>query len=399
METSWPAITTETLPWKLDSETRDLIPKSRRRKIGNTYEAAVPAKIATASLALPQDLTEHIAELMAAMARFDARQEARGYNLSAMLLRSESAASSQIENLTSSARNVALAELSSKAPNNAQLIVGNLQAMRRAFATEGEITCESILEIHATLMNRSGVTFGGSLRTEQVWVGGSGYSPHGALFVPPSFKRVPELMDDLVVFAHRDDVQPIAKAAILHAQMETIHPFIDGNGRTGRTLIHKVLTDEEVLRQAALPISAGLLHNVDAYMNSITEYQEGNPIPFIEQLIEALELAIIVGVRTAHKMDDVIDNWTSQITERKGSKIHRLPQLLVEQPVVDSALLAKELDITQRAAMSLIARACEYGMLRPIGNRQRGEFYQADRIIDVLEEISDIQGIRCILSA
>lgn len=98
------------------------------------------------------------------------------------------------------------------------------------------------------------------------------------------------------------------------------------------------------------------------------------------------------------RIDEVIEQWLGQITERKGSAIHRLPALLAEQPVVDTAFIATHLEITDRAARNLVERACEYGILRPMGNRCRGIFYQADELIEVLEEISSIQGIRRIMA-
>ena len=129
-------------------------------------------------------------------------------------------------------------------------------------------------------------------------------------------------------------------------------------------------------------------------MAAIAAYQQGDPVAIVERLVSALELAIVVGGLTAAKMDGVIEGWGAMITERKGSSIHRLPGVLVEQPVVSIAYLAKRLGITPRASLSLVERACEYGILRPLGNRRRGEFFQSDEIVAVLEEISDIQGIR-----
>ena len=85
-------------------------------------------------------------------------------------------------------------------------------------------------------------------------------------------------------------------------------------------------------------------------------------------------------------MDSVIEEWKAMITERGGASIHRLPGVLVEQPVVGIAYLAKRLGITPRASLSLAERACEYGILRPLGNRRRGEFFQSDEIVAVLEE-------------
>ena len=93
-----------------------------------------------------------------------------------------------------------------------------------------------------------------------------------------------------------------------------------------------------------------------------------------------------------------MEGWRSTIAERAGSAIWRLPPLLAEQPVVTVAYVAEHLAITPRAASTLDARASEYGMLRPLGSRRRGDFYQSDELIDVLEEISSMSGIRRMLA-
>lgn len=394
----WPGVTYEEVPWRLDPEERQLIPKSARRKIGATYQAAIPARIATAPPPALGALSVRVDELLVNLARFDEEQAARGYDLPALLLRSESAASSQIERLTSSVRNVALAELTDDAPANARIVQGNLHAMRVALSLSAEVSKRGICAVHEALIAPTGEAFGGQLRDEQVWVGGTPYSPHGALFVPPIPERIDACLDDLVAFARRDDVNPVAKAAIVHAQLETIHPFIDGNGRTGRALLHRVLGEEGVLMRSTLPVSAGLLHDVDAYMDAIRAYQQGDPLPIVESVVGALELALLIGRRVATAIDAVMDGWRSAITERAGSAIWRLPQLLAEQPVVTVAFVAERLGITPRAASSLVGRACEYGMLRPLGARRRGDFYQSDELLDLLEEVSSMPGIRRVLA-
>ena len=396
---SWPCVTYETAPWHFDPDALEGVSKSARRKIGSTYQAAVPSFIAEQEVTLPPEVETRIQEVLVLIGRFDGEQRAKGYQLPNLLLRSESSASSQIESLTSSARHVALAELSDSAPANARLVAGNIAAMNRALDLPDGITVEGILSIHEALINRSGQTFGGQLRDEQVWVGGTPYSPHGATFVPPVAERVPSLLEDLVAFASRRDVGPVAKAAIIHAQLETIHPFIDGNGRTGRTLIHKVLRDEGALTYATLPVSAGLLHNIDAYLDSIAGYQQGDIAGVVSQLAEALELSCQVGYRASRELDATMEEWESTMTERRGSRIRELPALLVRQPVVDVAFVARELSISPRAASSLVNKACEYGMIRPMGNRRRGEFYQSDAILAVLDQISDVQGIKRMLSS
>ena len=221
----WPAITTEEVPWQRSDDEWGLIPKSRRRFIKPTYQASIPAPISNLHPIFPPEITERLADLRSRLARFDEQQQMLPFNLPSILLRSESAASSQIENLTASARNIALAELSPTAPKNAQTIAGNIAAMRHALNINSPITPQIIQEIHYHLMNSTNADFAGQLRNEQVWVGGSAYSPHEALFVPPVAKRVPGCLDDLCAFIGKDSLDPIAKAAIAHGQFETIHPF------------------------------------------------------------------------------------------------------------------------------------------------------------------------------
>lgn len=388
----WPTIAFETCAWNRDPDDSAIIPKSRRRKILSTYEAAVPASIATLPVEIPAPLAQRIAEVEVSLARFDQAQAARDYALPALLLRSESSSSSQIERLTSSVRNVALAELSRKAPANALLIANNVIAMHEALDQSGRIEVESICAIHDVLMRGTHETMG--LRDEQVWIGGSPYSPHGATFVPPHASRIPSCLDDLVTFGTREGIPTTAKAAIFHAQFETIHPFTDGNGRTGRALLHRMLAADEALQHTMLPVSAGLLHDAERYMDALDAYHDGKIEPIIECLADALELSVVIGTRIASEVDGILCEWASENTDRAGSASHHLPALLVEQPVVDVAFVASRLGITDRAARNLVETACERGILAKIGNAKRGAFYQAPDLIAVLEEASSLQGIR-----
>ena len=388
----WPAITYETCSWNRDPEELSLIPKSRRRRILPTYEAAVPLTIARRPVSLSPEIERRLAEVESAVTRFDQTQASRGFDLPALLLRSESSSSSQIERLTSSVRNVALAELSDKAPANARLIARNVEAMRKAIEIGSDISIRSICDIHDTLMRDTGAEFG--LRDEQVWIGGTPYSPHDAQYVPPASDRVRTCLDDLVAFAQRDDIAPIAKAALFHAQFETIHPFTDGNGRTGRTLLHCMLASDEVLRHSTLPISAGLLHDVKPYMGALAAYHDGNQEPIIIRLADALELACVIGLRIEDDVAEVLDRWEEANTDRKGSASLRLPALLVEQPVVNIAYIVSHLGISDRAARNLVETACERRILERTGTERRGVFYQATELIAILEEASSLEGIR-----
>ena len=175
------------------------------------------------------------------IARFDAELGAGVAPFAALLLRSESASSSQIENLTSGARAIALAEIEHGDRGNAVQIVNNVHAMQAAITLADNLDGEAILAMHAALMADEPRHTVGAWRRQQVWIGGTTYGPHLADFVPPHHSRVPAAMADLVTFMRRDDIPVLTQAALAHAQFETIHPFTDGNGRTGRAIIHSIL--------------------------------------------------------------------------------------------------------------------------------------------------------------
>lgn len=397
-KSTWPLVGYEELGWHVDDDDRALMSKSARRKIGETYYAAVPPMIAQLTPEVPADLLRHAMEVESELIRFDALLSVRGYDLPALLLRSESSASSRIENLTASVRNVALAELDATTPRNSREIAGNVRAMREAIELKGEPSVEDVLRVHASLMSVTGESFGGELRDEQVWIGGSAFGPQGAAFVPPSQERVPALLDDLMAFVRRDDLDPVVQTAVTHAQFESIHPFVDGNGRTGRALLHRWLRHHDVLRHATLPISSGLLHDVDSYMGALQSYHDGDVRPIVGELVDALEVALVLAQSATRQIDDIIERWQQQMGERRGSAIRKLPAVLVAQPVVSVAHVADHLQITPRAARDVIARACEYGMLTPMGNRRRGVFYQADELLDVLEQTTSRPAMRRMLA-
>lgn len=363
------------------------------------YQAALPLLIAERSVAVPDDLSARISALLVEMARFDVELGQRADNVPTMLLRSESSASSQIDRLTSTAQSVALAELYPKASSDARLVVANMIATQRALELPAGLSLEGIVEIHDLLLdnshleNQTNSAFE-KLRQKPVWLGGISFTPHTALFVPPAFQHVPEYMADLIEFGTRSDLNPVVKAAILYAQFQTVHPFLTTNGQTGRALIHHIFRAEGVLSSTLIPVSVGFLHNIDSLINALQSYREGDPLVIIEELVSALELALFVSRVTETSIESLLEDWDSLVGHRKGSKIRQLPKTLVKQPVVNSAYLADSLGVTQRTAITLILRACEYGMLRHMGKRQRGDFYQSDAIINVLDEINEASTFR-----
>ncbi|MBI3257775.1 MAG: Fic family protein, partial [Actinobacteria bacterium] len=193
----WSASTYESLPWQSAD-----VPASRsaRRRHRGPYEAAVVPPIAGAGADLPSETMAIVVEAATEIARFDAELGSEIAPFAAVLLRSESAASSKIENLTASARAIAEAQLHGHAGRNASLIVANERAMSAAIALAERLDGAAILAMHAALLERSDPDIAGRWRDQQVWIGGGDLGPHGAVFVPPHHSRVPAAITDLVAF-------------------------------------------------------------------------------------------------------------------------------------------------------------------------------------------------------
>jgi fido (protein-threonine AMPylation protein) len=282
----WPQLTYEEHRWVPS----DPDAGSRRQQIAarGPYQAAMLEPVAgVEEIPLSRDTRALVTEATAEIARFDTEIGSEIAPFAAILLRSESAASSKIENLTASARSIALAELGDTSKRNASIIVSNVRAMQAAIDLADHLDQDAILLMHAALLGEPDPDIVGGWRNQQVWVGGSDHSPHGAAFVPPHHVWVPAAMDDLVAFLGREDIEPLAQAAVAHAQFETIHPFPDGNGRVGRALVHSLLRSKRTTRNVTVPVSAGLLTNLDSYFDALTEYRRGRPEPIVRLVAEA----------------------------------------------------------------------------------------------------------------
>ncbi|WP_241769519.1 Fic family protein [Rhodococcus opacus] len=200
-------------------------------------------------------------------------------------------------------------------------------------------------------------------RQQQVWIGGGSLGPHTAQFVPPHHDRVPELIDDLIVFANRVDVPVIAQIAVAHAQFETIHPFLDGNGRVGRALIQAMLRGGQLTRSVAVPVSAGLLHDTAEYCDALGEYRSGNVEPVVRSIAEASFGAVANGRTLVEDLEAVRADWRTRVTARRGATAHRLVDLLLRQPVVDNKLVTSTLGVTGANAQIAIDRLVDAGIL------------------------------------
>lgn len=381
--TEWPVVTYEMRPWAGAEEAPS---RTARRRHRGPYEAAVvPAIAGVSRLPIPVDVLARAEEAAAEIARFDADVGHEVAPFSALLLRSESAASSRIEDLTASAKAVALAELGDPRGHNANVIVANTRAMQAAIDLADRLDAEAVVAMQETLLGASSPRLVGGWRDEQVWIGGSSFGPHGATFVPPHHERVPAAMDDLVTFMARDDLPVLVQAAVAHAQFETIHPFPDGNGRTGRSLVHALLRGKGLTRLVTVPVSAGLLTDTASYFAALTAYREGHPAAIVERLAEASFLAIANGRELVADLRGVRSAWDERITARRGAAAWGIADLLLRQPVIDSPLAQRELDVTAANVNRAVEHLVEAGVLRQVGDGRRYRRWAAPEVLGALD--------------
>lgn len=364
-----------------------------RPKYG-TYHPAVPADIADLDLDLPRSVLAEADSASREIARFDAELGGEIGPFAAVLLRSESAASSQIENLTASARAVAEAELpGGKAKRNAEMIVANTAAMQAAVALSDNVDAGAILAMHRALMANEPRHTPGEFRTEPVWIG-RGSTPIGATFVGPRYQVVPGAIGDLIAFAQRADVPALPQIAVGHAQFETIHPFTDGNGRTGRALVQALLRNKGLTRQVTVPVSAGLLADTSGYFAALTSYRDGDAAPIVERFSQAAVLAITNGRHLVADLRDIREAWNGVLTARADSAVWKVADLLTRRPVVNAVLLAQELGIKSSNAHRYLNPLTEAGILIETSSGPRNRVWRSPEILSALDSFAERAGRR-----
>jgi len=391
--TSWPAVDFERLTWRPTGASwapaiADYLDADR------PYLASVPPHIAGRTVTLPAKVAVFADEAARELSRLDAELGTRVASFAPVLLRSEAASSSQIEHLTASARAIFTAELGGRASRNAREIAANTATLTAAISLANEITPEAILEMHSVLMSEQPQHTPGNFRREAVWIGARNDSPIGADFVPPYWERVPTLITDLAKFVGRHDTNALVSTAIAHAQFETIHPFTDGNGRTGRALAQAMLRYRGVTRAVAVPVSAGLLADISAYHHALTAYRQGDLVPIVEQFAMASLRAIANTRELVTEIDQIVGAWRETVSARADSGIWQILDLATQRPVFDAQLAADKLKITVNNVYPLLTRLTEAGVLKATREHRSGTLWRSDEILGAIDKFAARAGRR-----
>ena len=239
----------------------------------------------------------------------------------------------------------------------------------------------------------------GELRSSQNWIGPSGCTIATASFVPPNIEDLSNTLQDLERFINEPQVEmdPIVRAALVHYQFETAHPFLDGNGRLGRLLITLMLINDGVLHSCLFYPSFQFKKNRSEYYRQLTSVRErGTYEEWIEFFCNSLLESAKDSVGSLKNLVDLHDRSTATITENLGRTAangQRLLGILEEHPIVDTAFIAAQLDIGRSTASSLVKSFEELGILRPLDeSRQRYRQYGYEEYLSILRE--DAEPIR-----
>ena len=212
--------------------------------------------------------------------------------------------------------------------------------------------------------------------------------------VPAATGTWPAVTYEQLPWTASDDVPVLAHAAIAHAQFETIHPFPDGNGRTGRALVHAHLRHKGLTRNVTVPVSAGLLTDTDAYFAALTTYREGGVVAIVEQFAEAAFRATDNGRRLVDDLHAIRNGWREQVRARRDAPAWRITDLLLRQPVVSAAVVATELDTAVQNVYRSLRPLVDAGVLVEFTDKKRNRLWRAAEVLDALDRFAARAGRR-----
>lgn len=373
------------------------------------YEAYIPDRLANRQFVLDGDVAARVAEAEAAITKLDVQAAALldTEALARMLLRAEAVASSRIEGLEVGARRLLRADAARGVGDGLSdvtsfEVLGNIDAMLFAVESVGEgdpITEDLLLAIHEKLLAGTRLEeHAGHFREVQNWIGGSSYNPCSAAYVPPPPELVKKLMADLCAFCNDEDLPAVAQAALAHAQFETIHPFVDGNGRAGRALIHLVLRAKGLALHVLPPVSLILATWAKDYITGLqlTRYRGSSTSKAAHEgankWIAQFATACIRAAADANEFEQralqIEASWRQRIgSVRKNSATDLLLRALLGAPVITVNSASTLIGRTYPATNNAVTQLVHAGVLKQTNLGRRNRAYEAPEIITAFTDL------------
>ncbi len=382
--------------WKY-SPTMDAPARYRRACHYNSY---VPDELASLEFALDARLAGLIADAEEAVRALNDEGGPALAPLARLLLRTESIASSKVEGLQMGVRELARAEADAdsggKPGPTALELLANIDAMSLAVeeaAGEPTFGLKQIRAIHRRLtLAGPHPRIAGIIRTGQNWIGGNDYNPCGADFVPPPPTEVNRLLADLCAGINDTTLSPLVHAALVHAQFETIHPFDDGNGRTGRALVHVVLRRRALAPRFLPPISVIFASARDRYIAGLTTFRSDSVVAWIEQFAVATWEATRLAAAYVLAVRELQETWRAQLSKladapREGAAAWAVIEMLPAHPMISGPVATAATGRAKAAVYAAIDQLVRAGVLQPLSERKRNRSWEAVGLLPLVAQL------------
>jgi Fic family protein len=318
----------------------------------------------------------------------------------AMYVRHEALLSSRIEGTECTLGDVVASELmlSNSANSEVREVVRYVSALNFGLARLEALPLSNRLvrEMHAVLLQggRGSEKSPGEFRRTQNWIGARGCLLDDAVFVPPPIHVMSSALHNLENYMNESQHPALVVAGLSHAQFETIHPFLDGNGRTGRLLIALILYQRAVLNKPVLYLSTYLKANREEYFTRLTAIRErGQWELWLKFFLRGIEESAVHSAATATTVHQLRESDRRLVLERGGQKNElKLLDLLYSQPIINVSWAERNLGVAKATAHQLVSRLESHGILRETTGFKRNRVFRYDRYMRVFESISAEAG-------
>lgn len=315
-----------------------------------------------------------------------------------MFIRKDAASSSQIEGTNATMAQAIEAETeerSNRLPDDVDDILQHIKALNYGIKRLNQlpISLRLIKEIHLELMKEgrsSHPSFPGEFRRSQNWIGGT--KPSNARFVPPPVHEMKTALDHLEKFMHSDAaVLPLIKAGLIHAQFETIHPFNDGNGRTGRMLVTLYLTQSKLLDLPVLYLSSFFKEHQEHYYEMLHSYhsEAGDPEQWLSFFLEGIETTAKSAINVCQQITELRlsdMNKANSLGKSAARSTLKILEQLYSQPIVGISEIEKWTGYSRQGAYKVIERLVELGILEPRGKKDYAQKYEYKQYLEIFTD-------------
>ncbi len=361
------------------------------------YDAFVPDELASLDVRLDARLAGLVSEAEDAIRQLNHEGGTALGPLARLLLRTESIASSKVEGMQLGVRELARAEARAEsgitpAPT-AMEVLANIDAMVLAVDDAAETKKFGVREIraiHRRLLERAARTqIAGRLRKGQNWIGGNDYNPCGAAFVPPPVEDVDGLVADLCRAVNDDLLSPLVQAALVHAQFETIHPFDDGNGRTGRALVHVVLRRRGIAPRFLPPVSVVFAGAKDRYIAGLTQFRADGVAEWLEYFAAAMLRAARLARAYIVAVGDLQGRWREHLrvtpgAPRADAAAWAILELLPAHPMISAPVATAVTGRAKGRVYEAIEQLVGAGVLLLLSEGKRNRWWEAAGLLDLI---------------